>query len=46
MNKQNERKLRPFQDVITRWNSLFMMLERFLVLFVQLKEVIYNQSNE
>ena len=46
MNKQNERKLRPIQDVITRWNSLFMMLERFLGLFVQLKEVINNQSNE
>ena len=46
MNKQNERKLRPIQDVITRWNSLYMMPERFLVLFVQLKEVINNQSNE
>jgi hypothetical protein len=46
MNKQNERKLKPIQDVISRWNSLYMMPERFLVLFVQLKEVINNQSNE
>ena len=46
MNKQNERKLRPIQDVITRWNSLYMIPERFLVLFVQLKEVINNQLNE
>ncbi len=45
MNKQDERKLRPIQDVITRWNSLFLVLERFLVLFVQLR-VINNQSNE
>jgi hypothetical protein len=37
MNKQNERKLRPIQDVITRWNSLieifFLYQSIYLIIF-------------
>ena len=31
------------QDVKTRWNSLLMMLERFILLFVHIKKVIIDQ---
>ena len=46
MAKQDKRKLHPIQDIITRWNSLFLMLERFLVIFSDIKEVINSQSND
>jgi hypothetical protein len=46
LNKQDGKPLRPIQDVITRWNSLFAMLERFLVLFLEIKEVINSRPQK
>ena len=43
--QQESNPLHPIQDVKTRWNSLLMMLERFIVLFVFIKKVFLDQED-
>jgi hypothetical protein len=42
---QKDEPLVPIQDVITRWNSLFMMLERFIQIFTQIKTTLNINTN-
>ena len=45
-NKQGNNPLVLIQDVLTRWNSLYLMLERFIKLFNYVKQVINGTTSE
>jgi len=40
MASQTDPKLVPIQDVVTRWNSVYLMIERFLILFEKIKFIL------
>jgi hypothetical protein len=45
MALQMDNKLVPIQDVVTRWNSLYLMIERFIILFDKIK-VVLNRTTQ
>ena len=46
MALQTDTKLVPIQDIVTRWNSVYLMIERFLVLFDKIKIVLNKTTHQ
>ena len=45
MALQADTKLVPIQDIVTRWNRVYLMIERFLVLFDKIKIVLNKTTH-
>ena len=45
LEEQEAPKLVPIQDIIIRWNSVYTMVERFIVLFDNIKIVLNRTSS-